>query len=358
MASLLRLAPELRDMILQEVLFQTPREPPANPTSSQNRTRRRYSEDAKCSDGHDIWVEREPFFLAAAASSSQTPSSSSPPPPSNHQTPPVLLVNRQLYHEAAGILARRGRRLRYCLDVMYVKECGLWPTWLDLPRLARRVDEIHASFRVFDPPTDVDPDWRNRRQLVANGDGGPPMLVWNFFALLKDYLRYGPSAFEALVARPPPGTSGGFTVGRLVLDVLPPPPGTKDDSLGLPRGRLAADRHMLDAFARGRHAKYWPLPSDAFPHLMVAEKMAFFIASKIAGLLAMYDDYGRCLYEHVGAIEIRVAGSERRTFDLDELMGMLPPIPIQAHSPAATARKQKAFDEWKAATIASRATWR
>lgn len=351
MSVLLRIAPELRDMILKEVLFESPREPPTSPETSQNRTRRRYSEDAKCSDGHDIWVERTPYFAAAASSSprSKTPASTSPTS--------VLLVNRQLYHEASGILARR--RLRYRLDVMYVKECGLWPTWLELPRLARRVDEIQATFRVFDPPADVNPDWRNPRQLVA-GDGGPPMVVWNFFALLKDYLRYGPSAFEALVARPAPASSEPFTVNRLVLDVLPPPPDSpaaKDDSLGFPRSRLAADRHMLDAFARGRHAKYWPLPTDAFPHLMVAEKMAFFIAAKIAGLLAMYDDYGRCLYEHVGSIEVRVAGHPRRTFDLDELMGMLPPTPIQAHSPAATARKQKAFDEWKAATLARRAAW-
>lgn len=331
MSALLSIAPELRDQILHEVLFQPGRAPPKNPAASRDRKRRKFCEDSKCSDGHDIWVKQDGFF------------------PTTTQTPPILLVNRQMYEEAAGILARR--KLHYHLDIMYVKECGLWPTWLSVPRLAHHVESIHCQFRIFDPPPSVNPDWRNKRQFVG-GDGGPPMVVWNFFALLKDYLRYGPSAFEGLVAQ-----SSVFTVNRLILDVVPPPPGTKDDNLGFPRNRSAPDRHMLEAFARGRHAKYWPLPPEGCPHLMVAEKMGFFLASKIGALLSMYDDYGKCLYEHIGSIEIRVGGHQRRVFDLDELMGILPPTPIQEHSPEATAEKQKVFDEWRAATLLRRDAW-
>ncbi|CRK15152.1 hypothetical protein BN1708_011372, partial [Verticillium longisporum] len=330
MAGLLSIAPELRDLILEEVLRLPEREAPVDPSASQDRKRRKYRDDMRCSDGHDIWV-KEKNFLAAA-----------------QKTPAIMLVNRQLHAEAAAVIART--KTHYRLDVMYVKECGLWPTWLSVPRLAHHADSIYVQFRIFDPPTDVNEDWRNPRQFLG-GDGGPAMIVWNFFAMMKDYLLHGPTAFESLVA-----TKNSFSVKTLILDILPPPPGTKDDNLGFPSGSAQGSR--LERFVASRMASHrWPIPPEGMKHTMPAEKLAIFIAGRLSSLLSRHEDYGAPVFHRVGSIDIRVGGETRRLFDLDELLDMIPTRPIKGKTPEETLKQQKTIDDWKATMSKKRKTW-
>lgn len=334
MATLMTIAPELRDQILEEVLFIPERKPPESPSASQARTRRMYAGDpVECFDGHDIWVPQEPFLHRGDVG-----------PPS------VLLVNRQLYHEGKAILRKAKRKAHYRLDVMYVKDCGLWPTWLSVPRIAHHADSIDVQLRVFDPPDYVDPERRNPRQFISGDLVGLPMIVWNFFALLKDYLCYGPSAFEAVVDRP-----SAFSVKHLILDILPPPAGTLDDNLSFPPS--SPQGVLLEAFERSKVSEHWPRPLAKETHLMVAEKLAYFVASKIGGLLSRYEDHGRALYENIGSIDIRVDGVSRRLFDLDELMGIIPTRPFLGRNPSSQAKKKQKFEEWKAATWVKRKSW-
>ncbi|KAL2757264.1 hypothetical protein ACRALDRAFT_1060666 [Sodiomyces alcalophilus JCM 7366] len=332
MPSLMTIAPELRDQVLKEVLFPPEREPPDSPAASQDRVRRVYSGDTTdYHDGHDIWVPRTPLVA-----------------PDQHPRA-ILLVNRQLYHEGSALLARAaGRKTPHRLDVMYVKECGLWPTWLSVvPRAARHIDTLHVQFRIFDPPGDVDPVRRNPRQFVTRNVGGEPLAVWNLFALLSDYIGHGPTAFEPRVGPPCP-----HTVGKLVLDVAVPPPGTVDDNMGFSRD--SPQTVVLEAFAKNDISKHWPRPPRGQTHRMVAEKMAYLVAGKIGALLSMYEDYGAPLYEHIGSIDICVDGQSRRLFDLDELMHIIPTRPFAAHSAKSRAQKQRQFDEWKSKTWAKR----
>ncbi|KAM0280579.1 hypothetical protein ACHAQH_004024 [Verticillium albo-atrum] len=330
MVGLLSIAPELRDLILEEVLRLPEREAPANPSASQDRKRRKYRDDMRCSDGHDIWVKQKSFLAAA------------------QETPAIMLVNRQLHDEAIAVLART--KMHYRLDVMYVKECGLWPTWLSVPRLAHHVESIYVQFRIFDPPANVNDDWRNPRQFLG-GDGVPPMIVWNFFAMIKDYLLHGPTAFESIVA-----TKSSFSVKTLILDFLPPPQGTKDDNLGFPSGSSQGAR--LERFVASRMANHrWPVPPDGQEHTMPAEKLAILIAGRLSSLLSRYEDHGAPLFHRIGSIDIRVGGETRRLFDLDELLDMIPTRPIKGRTSGETVRLQKEFDDWKATISKKRKTW-
>lgn len=328
--------PELRDQILRDVLFPPEHEPPDSPAVSQDRVRRVYSGDTvDYRDGHDIWVPRTP--VAAAEPHWRA----------------VLLVNRQLHDEGSALLARAAeRRSLHRLDVMYVKECGLWPTWLSVvpPRAARHIDTLHVQFRIFDPPDDVDPARRNPHQFVTRNVGGEPLAVWNFFALLSDYISHGPTAFERHVGPPSP-----HTVKRLILDVAVPPPGTVDDNIGFSRD--SPQTIVLEAFEKNVISQHWPRPPGGQTNRMVAEKMAYLVAGKIGALLSMYEDYGAPLYEHIGSIDICVHGESRRLFDLDELMHIIPTRPFAAHSAKSRAQKERQFDEWKARTWAKRRAW-
>lgn len=49
---------------------------------------------------------------------------------------PLLLANRQLHAETKGVLERMpGGGHKYSLDLMFVQERELWPTWTSLPTL-------------------------------------------------------------------------------------------------------------------------------------------------------------------------------------------------------------------------------
>ncbi|KAG7105728.1 hypothetical protein HYQ44_015186 [Verticillium longisporum] len=282
MAGLLSIAPELRDLILEEVLRLPEREAPVDPSASQDRKRRKYRDDMRCSDGHDIWV-KEKNFLAAA-----------------QKTPAIMLVNRQLHAEAAAVIART--KTHYRLDVIF--ESSILP-----------------------------------------------QMSTNFFAMMKDYLLHGPTAFESLVA-----TKNSFSVKTLILDILPPPPGTKDDNLGFPPGSAQGSR--LERFVASRMASHrWPIPPEGLEHTMPAEKLAIFIAGRLSSLLSRHEDYGAPVFHRVGSIDIRVGGETRRLFDLDELLDMIPTRPIKAKTPEETLKQQKTIDDWKATMSKKRKTW-
>ncbi|CAG9940350.1 unnamed protein product [Clonostachys rosea f. rosea IK726] len=81
--------------------------------------------------------------------------------PPNH-TLPLLLVNRQIYGEVKSLLCRLSADYYVdimVVDIMAVKESGLWPTW-SIPALPQTqyIDSINATLRIFDlvPPKPLD----------------------------------------------------------------------------------------------------------------------------------------------------------------------------------------------------------
>ncbi|TDZ36025.1 hypothetical protein C8035_v009045 [Colletotrichum spinosum] len=341
---LLSIPREIRDLILDHVVFLPDREPPLNPSASLQRKRREYK-GKSFFDGHDIWVEKQ-----------QKPRA----PPAGSPNTAILLVNQQLHDEAKALLDSKGTHCR--LDVMYVKECGLWPTWLAVPRTTRHADSVHVQFRIFDPPADIDPDWKNEDQF-RGGSGGPPFIVWNFYAMLSGYLRYGPSTFSSVVADP-----SHFTVKNLIIDVIAPPANEKHDSL-VPGGARRSTHDMFEGFThmvmdaeeRERVGIAWPRPPEGKENLIPAEKLAFFMCCQVGGLLSMYRDwadYGAALYEGIGSIQIRVNGELRRHFDMDEMLARLPIQPITAWNEKEQKKRQRHFDDWKAQATTIRQGWK
>ncbi|KAI1780727.1 hypothetical protein F4818DRAFT_435923 [Hypoxylon cercidicola] len=125
----------------------------------------------------------------------------------------LLLVNRQVHREAQDVLWRMGDLPNCVLDVMFLKDEALWPTWLSVPNVRRNLGTVYTQFRVFHAPEHL--RTREAFDLYGSEGPGPPPIVWLFYHLLAALLRNGPLTLDK------DDDSGSFTVRTLILDFLP-----------------------------------------------------------------------------------------------------------------------------------------
>lgn len=231
----------------------------------------------------------------------------------------LLLISRQIHDETKRILGNGVDHASWEADVMFIKNVGLWTTWLSATRFLTKVDTVHARFRSFNAPETLDPAFF--REVWRGGCGGPPEGVWGFYDLLVGFLEgnIGPFPRRRETDRPEShedrrrNESGGVTVRRLVLDCLS---STEENILPLnftKKGRayILSDRGLDLA-----------LPEQKRAALTLARFFAEFL--RILLLSGLYDvDTSKTLYERVGEISIQVDGEPYRDCDLSETIAGL-----------------------------------
>lgn len=148
----------------------------------------------------------------------------------------LLLVNRQIHGEVQDVLRRSPTD--YAVDIMYVKNYGLWATWLSFPRLppTQYIDSIRATMRIFEPTQDIDPLYQ--RSLCFEGYQG----AWAMYGLLDALFTRGPG-FNMPYGN---GTRKAYIVKNIVVDVLAPTDGAAHTSTML-----------QDSEARQVHQWWW-----------------------------------------------------------------------------------------------------
>ena len=348
MVTLLSLPREIRDQILQEAIF-FQRHPPASPSVSQDRICLRNTFDFYWTGETNIYIERGQI--------------------SNTQLS-LLLTNHQLHAETKE-LSKRSSEVPYRLDVMVVKECGLFPTWLSYPGRQQHIDTVHVQFRIFDPSEDINPEWLERAQYGGGGDGST-RTGWNAIFFLAVYLLNGfhdTAALEKKYAaddeeaakeearedineeemeevntgEDDASVSSEFyhehiaqhTIKTVILDVLTPP---ADDhsSNSDPASPPEAQQTERSVFGRSIFntrddvvRRYWPFPSyppeDYNFTVTPAHKLVDHLRSSIALGLDRephYQLYSELLFEHVGAIHFRIDGVSKDITDLNEEFGI------------------------------------
>jgi hypothetical protein len=156
--SLLSLPQEVRDQILDLVLIaQSP--PPRGPCDKQER-------QPTCDFRYHVSLE------------AYKPNATG-----------LLLTNHQLSAETKQNIQRK-KDLAFRLDVMVVQERELWPTWTSIPcSNLNLVDTVKVTFRIFGPPHHLNHEF----SLFRPGDGGPPVIAWQFNDLLKRFVCVGPT---------------------------------------------------------------------------------------------------------------------------------------------------------------------
>lgn len=109
----------------------------------------------------------------------------------------LLLLNHQLYAETMTNLSITPQSGTYHLDLILLDETLLCPTWLRVPALTNNVDEVNVQLRIAGSHPNNLEEYREvnigTRSSFAGGDGGPPLIVWQFYSVLDRFLRVGPT---------------------------------------------------------------------------------------------------------------------------------------------------------------------
>lgn len=230
----------------------------------------------------------------------------------------LLLVNRQIHAETKRILDKETDRSTWKADVMFVKDVGLWTTWLSASRFLSNADTVHAQFRSFNAPETLDPAFF-RDQLWRGGCGGPPIGVWGFYNLLMGVLEgiIGPFPRRREVGVPirhgdgRRNNAGVMTVNRLVLDCL----SSKEENIlplnsnGWPYSRVLWARDQDSA-----------LPEQKRAALALANFFDTYLEILMRALSDVTFKMSRVLFELVGEILIQVDGEPYEHFDLSEIL--------------------------------------
>ena len=284
MPHLLTLPREVRFQILELVLCSS-RTPPANPaTTSQNRTA---LHDGDYRSG-DYGLRRTKYEEGASTTNGL----------------PLLLTNRQLGAETQAVLQRATIKRSYSLDVMFVDDSELWPTWLLVPALWTRLDELVATFRICGT--------KGEDSGFRGGDGGPQQIVWCFYNLMERFLTFGPVG-----ERKAGSQDRNISVRSLTLDVVTPSDG---------QVMMADSRENCNKWFDHRRRYHGPEDPDLSSFSIRPEWLAGFLSNHIHSLLHMgyyTAKYGMIMHERIGTTRLCVDGVLREEFDLCKMLADL-----------------------------------
>ena len=221
----------------------------------------------------------------------------------------LLLVSKQFYKDVKYILDLLPNV--YHVDVMVVKDHGLWPTWhcLKLPS-SDVTEEVTATFRIFEPTDDLDARFKGSLSFRP-GDGGPISAVWAFHQLFLNLTSHGPG----LTPKDPLSRSAGppkYITKRITMNILSPTDGVAHTKL----------------WCREDESPRWLLFFASMPMFGVPrppeEQLVRFIASGMSVVSRLSRDsfpYTARYYENLlKGISHRLNGVEFSRLDLDQAM--------------------------------------
>ncbi|CAH0004257.1 unnamed protein product [Clonostachys byssicola] len=154
----------------------------------------------------------------------------------------LLQVNKQIHDEVSRFL--RHVPTDCDVDIMYVKESGLWPTW-SVPKLpeTQYIDSVRATFRIFNHPEDLgEAFWYKgmwTRMMYHS-----PTFHRVFYGLLTSFLKRGPGLLDRTHPEDDESISPRYIVRKIFIDIVAPTDGTQHSSILMdesryPKGRSA-----------------------------------------------------------------------------------------------------------------------
>lgn len=231
----------------------------------------------------------------------------------------LLLVSRQIHAETKSILHRKMFPPSWKADVMFIKNVGLWTTWLSASRLVRNVDTVQAQFRSFNAPEALDGAFF-RGHIWTAGCGGPAVGVWGFYDLLVGFLEGTIGPFPQKMEVDDHGKyederrtdNRGITVKRLVIDCLS---STEENIMPL---NYSKGRSYILGARRSDSA----IPEQKRAALVLARFFKYFLGILLQPVLYELDQ-SKLLFERVGEIFIQVDGEPYGHFDLSGILTRL-----------------------------------
>ncbi|TQV99048.1 Protein kinase-like protein [Cordyceps javanica] len=190
-ASLLTLPWDIRSAILLEVLTpQRRREPAFDKKFTQQRVHLRNCFDERNPKATNIYIEKPGSWpLAQSARALQA-------------------TNRQLRDDVTLLIDKTLKtgmvKAPFVLDIMVVKDVGVFPTWLCFPYKTKRIQQLRVNVRIIRPDAKASPlEWVELARFPEKRSGYNELetsTFWSFYAALAlislSRLRYKPAAVD------------------------------------------------------------------------------------------------------------------------------------------------------------------
>ncbi|KAG7291072.1 hypothetical protein NEMBOFW57_001082 [Staphylotrichum longicolle] len=296
----------------------------------------------------------------------------------------LLLTSRTLHHDVRSLVSSGAAP--YELDIAFIDECGLFPTWTICPLPSQtHIPTLRASIRILSAEeidsmrpcrepasgaasTSSAVDDRfvarfpgSRNAFIINRDDPlPPPGACNFYHLLTRFFALGPLGAVTLDPAGPaslirsPARRRRYTLDTLTITTISKPPSFWDTIRWLQRHPIEISSNRTDIpFGAPGEPLHFPalLPAADFPEYVwsgpatphtvdtstgvyAGERLGLYLALGVGGLLNLSAPlgraFGRRLYEGVlGTVEFWVDGKRRArpVYDTERLLALLLPPP-------------------------------
>ncbi|VUC20321.1 unnamed protein product [Clonostachys rosea] len=160
----------------------------------------------------------------------------------------LLRVNRQVNEEVSSVLSYLPTS--YHVDIMCVKESGLWPTWavaLPLPGMGRSsapthyIDSVYATLRIFNPPKSMNRDFRNGLTYSLSW-GLQDAVLDGFNGMLKALFFRGPGFVDRSSPEEDLDIAPRYVVKDIIVDIMAPKDASEHRSIVIDDVHYKPDR--------------------------------------------------------------------------------------------------------------------
>ncbi|KAH7174730.1 uncharacterized protein B0J16DRAFT_418178 [Fusarium flagelliforme] len=224
--------------------------------------------------------------------------------PTENPTANLLLVKRQFYKDVKYILDLLPNV--YHVDVMLVKDRGLWPTWhCPKPPSSDVIEEVTVTFRIFEPTDDLDFRFKDSLRFYG-GVSGPVPAVWVFHRLFLTLVHEGPG----LMPRYPMDVLSNrlrFIIKRIKMNILSPNDGVAHTRLCCREDEGPQGWGFFPCLCRSSER-----PEDQLAKF-IGSHMSYISEPSKDGI----ENIGRYFKYLLEGISLRVNGVEYTTLDLD-----------------------------------------
>ncbi|RBR26568.1 uncharacterized protein FIESC28_00644 [Fusarium coffeatum] len=228
--------------------------------------------------------------------------------PAKTPTANLLLVNKQFHNDVKYILDLLPNA--YHVDVMVVKDYGLWPTWYCLkPPSSDVIEEVTVTFRIFEPTNDLDDRFKESLTFWA-GDGGPEAAVWPFHQLFLTLTSDGLGLFSKN-CRDSRSSPPKYIVKRIKMNILSPTDGVAHTRLWCREGENPWWLRILYLHRN---------PTPAKPGDQLADFIARWMFTISRPSTYTYPFVGRYYQNLVEDISLQINGAEHARLDPDQAL--------------------------------------
>ncbi|CAH0050352.1 unnamed protein product [Clonostachys solani] len=271
-----------------------------------------------------------------------------------HRTPDnpalsLLRVNKQVNEEVRNFLLYIPSN--YHVDIMCVKESGLWPTWSFPPPLPGKgslsaptqyIDSVYATFRIFNPPKSVRSYFRNRLAFSFSF-GLVDAVLDGFYGLLEAFFHRGPGFMDGSLPENDMGVTPRYVVKDIIIDIMAPLDASKHRSIIIDDLHYAPDRHT-----HGRYASRYAGHDDV--SVAPEERLAAHMTSHLDMLLSFTPkllNRSMLVYEQMsGSFVFMICGKEYKRVEIEACLQRLEEVYLGPDGEPDLDHRER-FKRWK-----------